>query len=223
MNKTHPIPLDAIQVWCFDLDGTLMDSDDAAVEALAHKLRFLGEARAHVIARRMVMFSETPANSLMTLMDVVGLDAVLFGARQVLQGPLEPTLRLVEGVTPALRHLHGLARLAVVTTRSRRDALAFLRQHDLEDLFELVVTQETTRRLKPHPEPVLYAAQHFNAPPEACVMVGDTTMDVLSARRAGAWAVAVLCGFGEPRELDRAGAHLVLASPADLLKLSGGG
>jgi phosphoglycolate phosphatase-like HAD superfamily hydrolase len=50
-------------------------------------------------------------------------------------------------------------------------------------------------------------------------MVGDTTVDVKSARRAGAWAVAVLCGFGERRELKRAGAHVILEHTAHLSSL----
>jgi phosphoglycolate phosphatase len=47
-------------------------------------------------------------------------------------------------------------------------------------------------------------------------MVGDTTVDVHAARRAGAWSVGVLCGFGQWAELARAGAHLVLQSTVDL-------
>ena len=47
-------------------------------------------------------------------------------------------------------------------------------------------------------------------------MVGDTTVDVHAARRAGAWSVGVLCGFGQRAELARAGAHLVLETTADL-------
>ncbi len=47
-------------------------------------------------------------------------------------------------------------------------------------------------------------------------MVGDTTVDVRSARRAGSWSVAVLCGFGERDELERAGAHLILENTTDL-------
>jgi phosphoglycolate phosphatase-like HAD superfamily hydrolase len=53
-------------------------------------------------------------------------------------------------------------------------------------------------------------------------MVGDTTVDIRAARRAGAWAIGVLCGFGEAKELKRAGAHLLLDSPADLLPLLDG-
>lgn len=214
---TTTIPLTQIQGWFFDLDGTLMDTDDQAVESLARRLRFLGTARAKRLARRLVMAGETPMNSALTMVDMVGLDAVLFGFRRMIGGHAKPTFRLIEGITPMLAYLAQHAQLAVVTTRSREDALAFLEQHALADYFTLVVTQETTRRLKPHPEPVLYAAEQLGLSPEACAMVGDTPVDVLSGRRAGAWAVGVLCGFGEEAELWRAGAHIVLPSTADLL------
>ena len=48
-------------------------------------------------------------------------------------------------------------------------------------------------------------------------MVGDTTVDMQTARAAGAQAVGVLCGFGTEDELVREGADLVLATTSDLL------
>ena len=74
-------------------------------------------------------------------------------------------------------------------------------------------------RLKPHPAPVRYAAKQIDASIDRCLMVGDTTVDVRSARRAGAWAVAVLCGFGEREELERAGAHVILEHTSQLASL----
>jgi len=122
----------------------------------------------------------------------------------------------VPGTDDALRALAQRYRLGIVTTRGRRDAEAFLTQFDLGPLFEVVVTRESTWRLKPHPAPILHAAHMMGLPPQRCAMVGDTTVDVRAALRAGAWAVAVLCGFGEKKELERAGAHLILPSPADI-------
>ncbi len=214
---TPAIPFAQIKGWFFDLDGTLMDTDDQAVEALARRLRFLGQARANRLARQLVMAGETPMNYALTAVDSVGLDAALFGLRRMLGGHTQPTFRLIAGVKPLLSYLAAQAQLAVVSTRSEHDALEFLRQHELTDLFAVVVTQATTRHLKPHPEPVLYAARRLGLTPEACAMVGDTPVDILSGRRAGAWTVGVLCGFGEEAELRRAGAHLVLPSTADLL------
>ncbi|HOT93250.1 MAG TPA: HAD family hydrolase [Anaerolineae bacterium] len=214
-----PIPFDKIQGWLFDLDGTLMDTDDQAVESLARRLKFLGPARANQLARRIIMAGETPMNYALTAVDMVGLDAVFFGFQHMVSGHHKPTFRIIEGVKPMLAHLAERARLAVVSTRSEAEALEFLRQHELTDLFTLIVTQTTTKRLKPHPEPVLYAVNHLGLPPDACAMVGDTPVDILSGRRAGVWTVGVLCGFGEEAELRRAGAHLILSSTADLLTL----
>lgn len=216
---TVPIPFDKIQGWLFDLDGTLMDTDDQAVESLARRLRFLGQARANQVARRLVMAGETPMNYALTAVDMLGVDAVLFGFQRMVGGHTRPTFRIIEGVKPLLAYLTARAKLAVVSTRSEDEAREFLRQHDLTDCFALIVTHATTKRLKPHPEPVLYAAQHLGLSPDVCAMVGDTPVDVLSGRRAGAWTVGVLCGFGEEAELRRAGAHLVLPSTADLLAL----
>jgi phosphoglycolate phosphatase len=47
-------------------------------------------------------------------------------------------------------------------------------------------------------------------------MVGDTVVDIISARRAGAQSVGVLCGFGEADELLRAGANLILPTTSNL-------
>ncbi len=210
----------SVEALLFDLDGTLLDSDDQAVDALARHLSRLRIRDPHRTARRLVMASETPGNFLVTFLDVLGLDAPLAGLTDRLRrwrGLRTPSnFRLVPGVDDALRLLARRYRLGVVTTRGRRDAKAFLDQFDLAPLFDVVVTRESTWRLKPHPAPILHAAQMLDLPPERCAMVGDTTVDIRAARRAGAWAVAVLCGFGERPELERAGAHLVLPSPADL-------
>jgi HAD superfamily hydrolase (TIGR01549 family) len=209
-----------IEAILFDLDGTLMDTDDQAVERLAHRLERLRFPRPHQAARRIIMASETPGNLLMTVLDLFGLDASLMAFTNRLRRwrglHAEPNFRIIAGVEELLTRLDGRYRLGVVTTRGRSEAEAFLEQHELTDTFEIVVTRESTWRLKPHPAPIEHAAQLLGLPAGRCAMVGDTTVDIRSARRAGAWAIAVLCGFGERKELERAGAHVVLEQTADL-------
>jgi HAD superfamily hydrolase (TIGR01509 family) len=214
-----PLPVHEIEGWFFDLDGTLMDTDDQTVERLAQRLSFIGAQRAERLARRAVMFSETPLNNLITALDVVGLDPPLFFLSQLLGSRKSPLFPIIDGVDELLRYLEARATLAVVTTRSREAASTFLEQHHLRERFDALVTRESTRRLKPHPAPILYAASQLGLTPERCAMVGDTPADVRSARRAGAWAVGVLCGFGEEPELKRAGAHVILPCISDLLPL----
>jgi phosphoglycolate phosphatase-like HAD superfamily hydrolase len=210
----------AVDAFLFDLDGTLMDTDDQAVGVLASRLARLWFRDPHRAARRLVMSLETPVNVLMTVLDLLGLDAPATGlagrVRRWRGLPVEADFRLVAGVHRALHLLSSRYRLAVVTTRGRKDAGMFLDRFALSPLFEVVVTRESTWRLKPHPRPILHAAEALGVPVTRCVMVGDTTVDVKAARRAGAWAVAVLCGFGEREELERAGAHMILPSPSDV-------
>ena len=56
MPQQMPMPLERVHAWCFDLDGTLMDTDDETVAAIGRPLRFLGEEHAAQFARRLVMF-----------------------------------------------------------------------------------------------------------------------------------------------------------------------
>lgn len=214
---------DAVDAVLFDLDGTLMDTDDQAVEALARRLQRLHWPHPQQAARRLIMASETPGNALMTLVDLLGLDAPLSAFTDYLRRQRGLRTRgdfyIVAGVEETLAGLNGRYQLAVVTTRGQDEAEAFLAQYGLRDVFEVLVTRESTRRLKPHPAPILHAARLLGVPVERCVMVGDTTVDIKAARRAGAWAVAVLCGFGEREELERAGAHVILEHTARLVSL----
>jgi len=214
---------DRVEAVLFDLDGTLMDTDDQAVESLAHQLQRLRWPRPHQAARRLIMASETPGNVLMTLLDVLGLDAPLMAFTDRLRRwrglRAQADFRIVADAEEMLAALRDRYRLAVVTTRGLDETETFLDQYDLRTVFDAVVTRESTWRLKPHPAPIQHAARLLGVPVEQCVMVGDTTVDVKSARRAGAWAVAVLCGFGEQEELERAGAHVILEHTSHLSSL----
>jgi HAD superfamily hydrolase (TIGR01549 family) len=206
----------------FDLDGTLIETDDALVKQWAGRLRFLQrwvpQARLERAVRRLLMASETPVNGFVTLLDRLHLDGLLF--------KLSSRLRRLRGirapenfvaVTGSIEMLRVLAQhypLAVVTSRSREEAAAFLNQYGLDGLFRAVVTRDDSWRLKPHPMPVRSAARQLAVPVESCVMVGDTAVDVRAANAAGALAVGVLCGFGEQEDLRAA--DLVIASTAQL-------
>jgi len=214
---------DTVEAVLFDLDGTLMDTDDQAVERLVRWLQRLHWPHPNRAARRLIMASETPGNALMTLVDVLGLDAPLMTFADRLRrwrGLHAPAnFHIVADAEDMLAALNDRYRLAVVTTRGMAEAEAFLNQYDLRDVFDVLVTRESTWRLKPHPAPIRHAARLLGVPTDRCVMVGDTTVDVKAARRAGAWAVAVLCGFGEREELERAGAHVILEHTAHLSSL----
>ncbi len=213
-----------IEAILFDLDGTLIDTDDAFLEGLASRLegwsRVFTRHDPRPVLRRALLAAEGPVNAVVSLLDAVGWDDEVLSLgdrlRRVRGLQVQGRFVVVEGVLDTLRHLQSSYRLGIVTTRSRTDASAFLRQFELERLVEVVTSREDTWRLKPHAEPVRRAAASLGLLPSQCAMVGDTSVDMLSAKRAGALAVGVLCGFGDHDELLRAGADLILENTAQL-------
>jgi len=124
----------------------------------------------------------------------------------------------VDGAIALLRELRKHYRLALTTTRDRADVERFLEQFGLDGEFTVLITRDDVRRLKPHAEPVQRAAAAFGLPPTQCIMIGDTSMDILAGRRAGALTVGVLSGFGEAYWLQRHEPDLIVGTAIELLQ-----
>lgn len=220
------MPLDTtrIQAILFDVDGTLRDTDDQYVARAAAMLRplrwLLPKGDAAKAARWLVMRFEGPVNRLIGLADKLGLDAALhkfFDWANPWKGrPQDAHFTLVAGAQEAVKKLAQRFPLAVVTTRGAGSTRAFLEVTGLAQDFQAVVDGLSTRRGKPSPDPVIWAAKQLGVAVENCLMVGDTIVDVMAAKAAGAQAVGLLSGFGEGDELAAQGADLLLASVAEL-------
>ena len=218
------LDLSRIRALCFDVDGTLRDTDNQYVDALARRLRrvrFLFPAGDPApFARKAVMALESPGTFLYSLPDRLGIDLHVAALSDAIERHLPPRparrFTLIPGAREALLALRPRCPLAIVSARDERTTRAFLRSFDLEDLFACIATALTCRHAKPYPDQIIWAAQHMGVPPSACLMIGDTTVDIRAGRAAGAQTVGVLCGFGEEKELRRAGADAILPGTADL-------
>ena len=212
-----------IRAILFDLDGTLLDTDDTAVEGLARCLRPVLGDRADRIARWILMKAETPGNWFVLILDKLGVDEQMLSLTDRLRKRrgVKPAsqFRLIPGVQEMIIDLRDRYQLGLVTTRGRYHIDKFLDSYpEIGESFEVTCGRQDTGRLKPHPEPVIFSAGRLGVPVQHCLMIGDTTVDVKSARRAGALSAGVLCGFGEREELERAGAHIILPTTADLIQ-----
>ncbi len=213
-----------VEAFLFDLDGTLVETSNRWAERLSASLsgleRLVPRFDARAVARRVVLGIEMPLNYAVAGAERLGLGEVTRGLGDRVRRSKGLATRdggtPIEGVVDLVRDLAGRYALAIVTTRARREAHALLETLGVGDVFRVVVTRQDVWLMKPHPQPVLAAARDLGVRPSACVMIGDTVTDVRSARRAGAFAVAVLSGIATHEELDGAGAQLILGSAADL-------
>jgi HAD superfamily hydrolase (TIGR01549 family) len=206
----------------FDLDGTLLEMDEALVERLAERLRwaaFLFPARdPRPLIRWWMRSSEGIVNGVISLLvrfRLTGRFPHLMRLLREVRGYRDvDELKSVAGTVEMLRSLDGRYRLGLVTTRSRCETEAYLRRFGLEGVFQAIITRDDTVHLKPHPQQVHEAAAALGVPVQNCVLVGDTSVDVRAAQAAGALSIGVLCGFG--REHDLSQADLILDSTAQL-------
>jgi N-acetyl-D-muramate 6-phosphate phosphatase len=221
-----PLHISRIRAICFDVDGTLSDTDDLFVQRAERALkpvRFLFPQRdSQRAARRLVMWSEAPGNFLISAADTFGVDdeiaAVVEWFNRHRSRPRKNFL-LIPGIKEMLQALSEQYPLAVISARDERGTRAFLDRFELTPFFRVIVTAQTAEHTKPYPDPIFYAANALGVPAEACLMVGDTVVDILAGSKAGAQTVGVLCGFGEEPELRKRGADMILATTPELVQV----
>ena len=210
----------------FDLDGTLLDTlhdlADAVNRALAaqgfpgHPVAayraFVGDGVAMLAERALPAgerSSEAVARTVARLRD------------EYAHGWAGRT-RVYPGVPGLLDELtaRGLP-LAVLSNKPHDFAVAMVAHFLGRWPFCAVRGQVEGGPRKPDPAAALELAATLGVAPAACAFVGDSAVDVHTARRAGMLAVGVTWGFREPDELRQAGAHHVIGAPGELLPLLG--
>jgi HAD superfamily hydrolase (TIGR01549 family) len=221
-----PLNVEKIRAICFDVDGTLSDTDDMYIQKLERILRpiqfLLPYQNPRRAGRRFVMWSEAPGNILISIPDTLGVDDEIAVVMEWLNRHRPRPMKnfiLIPGVKEMLQSLSTRYPLAVVSTRDAWSTRLFLDQFELTPFFRVIVTGQTAEHTKPYADPILYAAKAMNVPPESCLMVGDTPVDMRAGTAAGAQKVGVLCGFGEEGELRRYGADMILDTTAELVKV----
>lgn len=223
-NYSMSLEVSLIHALCFDVDGTLSDTDDLytlRVAHLLHPLRFLFHDYQRV-ARRVIMWIESPGNILLGMTDTLGLDDEMVAMINWIYRHRKRERKkflLVPGVDEMLAKLYGRYPMAVVSARNEQTTLRFLDQFGLTRYFDVIITALSAKHTKPYPDPILLAAEQIGVSPEHCLMIGDTTVDIRAGKSAGAQTVGVLCGFGEEAELSRQGADLILNSTPEIVSI----
>ena len=82
--------------------------------------------------------------------------------------------------------------IALATTASKKNTMDILRYFDVEYLFEIIITQESTNNLKPDPECYLLAMEFAGIGSEHTIIFEDSEVGLLAAKRSGAYPIHIL-------------------------------
>ena len=181
------------QVILFDLDGTLIDSTEAILESFRVAFKKFGRS--------------IPSKE--AILPQIGHP--LFEMFVNLGVPEEEALKYVDAYRESYRKIHTKktvllprakeavelafksgVKLGIVTTKTGKYSKELMEHFGLMDYFAVLIGSEDVKRHKPHPEPIERALELMGvSKSDDIVMIGDTCMDMLAAKRAGIGAVAV--------------------------------
>jgi phosphoglycolate phosphatase len=196
----------------FDLDGTLLDTAADIASALNHSLgaygsftteqvrEMIGRGVPTLIERALQRLNVDPAAA-----ERAAVQQRFWEYYQQLHDGDEFLTRPYPGVADALGTLfaRGL-KIAVVTNKQQAAAVAVLERLGLRQWIHVVVGGDSCAERKPHPQPLLLALSMLGVPITQALMVGDSQVDVQTARGAGVPIICVPYGYNEgadPRQL----------------------
>ena len=205
MDRPAPPPIQAV---LFDLDGTFADTAPDLGGALNTLLRARG--RPGLALEQVRRVASSGARGMLGVGFGIapgdpGYDSLAAEFLDLYERNLCRGTRLFPGIGALLEAIEarGLP-WGIVTNKAERFTLPLLRLLDLERRAGCVVCGDTTAHRKPHPGPLLAAAQRLGVEPAACVYLGDDERDMVAGRAAG-MRVAVAeygyLGLGNPPEL----------------------
>jgi len=213
----------AISAILFDLDGTLIDTNEVHIRAWREA--FL--AKGHKIADDAIR-PEIGKGGDHLVTDLLGADedrrigSYLRAAHDenFLRLAKRGRLKVFTGAVPLLGELKNQdIKTAIVTSsnKSMVEATFMSGGIDLGSRVDVLITADDAERSKPSPDLLLAALERLDLPAEACLFIGDTTHDGIAAARAEIPFVAVTCGkCASAEELTLAGAVSIWTGPCDL-------
>ncbi|MCL2757604.1 MAG: HAD-IA family hydrolase [Coriobacteriia bacterium] len=199
----------------FDLDGTLIDSEEHILTSYRYATKkVLGYSPPNEVMRDLIGI---PLIEQMRIISSEHADELFRVYREYNQLSYSELIKPFPGTTDTLNELKEAGyRIGVVTSKMCSSALRDLALFDLIDTFELIQGSDKTELHKPHPEPLLFAAETLGLAPEQCAYVGDSPYDMQAARAANMLAIAASWGMFARERLLEAGAQLEARSITEL-------
>lgn len=201
-----------------DVDGTLIDSNDAHAHAWVKALAEAGVPSDFATVRRLIGKGGDKL-----LPEVSGIDAESSQGKtiskrrgEIFQAEYLPNLKRFPGATELLARMkRGGLELAVASSAKEGELKGLLKVCGADEFIKAQTSSDDAESSKPDPDIVHAALGRLGHPPGKVIMLGDTPYDVEASLKAGVRVVALRCGgWGD---VDLKGAVRVYDDPADLL------
>ena len=206
--------------YIFDLDGTLLSSLEDLAASTNYALRWAG----------------MPERTLEEVRMFVGNGVKLLMERAIPDGQQNPRFEEVyakfrehylkhnldrtrpyDGVLELLAELKRRGKKLAIVSNKFYAATQDLAHHFFADTIEVAIGERENIRKKPAPDTVLEALRQLGASKDGAVYIGDSDVDVMTAKNSGLPCISVLWGFRDKEFLIEHGATLIVESPHEIL------
>jgi HAD superfamily hydrolase (TIGR01509 family) len=222
--EDSPAPRAGIRAALFDVDGTLVDSNDLHAAAWAEAFhRFGFDIPFDAIRFQIGKGGDNLIPALLPDLGPACREAIEEYRSELFRRDYLPRVRPFPGVRPLFERLHGDGVTIVLASSSHRDEI----DHVLDllgcrDLVAATTSKDDVARSKPCPD-IFEAALARIAPigPESAAVVGDSPWDMKAAAKLGLVSIGFRCGGFPDEALIEAGACALYDGPEDLLRRYG--
>nr|WP_315089233.1 HAD family hydrolase [uncultured Prevotella sp.] len=206
--------------YIFDLDGTLLSTLNDLATSTNYALRWAGMPERTIEEIRMFV-----GNGVKLLMERAipnGINNPRFEEtyakfrEHYLEHNLDTTSPY-DGIPELLRELKRRGKKLAIVSNKFYAATQDLAKHFFPDTIEVAIGERETIRKKPAPDTVLEALRQLGASKEGAVYIGDSDVDIMTAKNCGLPCISVLWGFRDKDFLIQHGGTIFVNKPSDIL------
>jgi beta-phosphoglucomutase len=204
----------------FDLDGTLIDSLPYHFDSIKKVLNNYGIFVKEKYLKNIIgLATRVIFRKFKEKYDLHEKIETLVEERRIIYYNLikdkDITFKGVKSILKKLRKNHKLA----IVTGSSRITLDHSTSKEFRNFFDIIVTADDTKRMKPYPDPIILAINKLGVKEGCSLMIGDSIYDGIAAKRAKVDFIGVVTGFTSGVLLKKTGAKKVLKRLNGLLVL----
>ncbi len=202
----------------FDLDGTVLDTNNLIVQSFQHTYRTISgieKDRDYIVKS----FGEPLVATMEREFDIPSEEAIKI-YREFHYDSFENLIDIFPGMDQVVGNLfHEGYKLGVVTSRLRNTTVLGLKKYNLLDYFQCIITADDTNKHKPDPEPIHMALEKLLSKPEQTLMVGDSLFDIKCAHNAGVKSAIVTWSELSQEEYMMESPDYIIEKAEDIIKI----
>lgn len=204
----------------FDLDGTLIDTNNLIIQSFLHTL---GQYYPERYKREDVLpFIGPTLKETFESIDNSRTEEMIQVYRTFNMSNHDTLVKEFEGVHETIAILREKGyKLGVVTTKKLDVVQKGLELTGLDTFFEVVVALDHVSKAKPDPEPILLALEKLGSTADEAIMVGDNFHDILGGKNAGTKTAGVAWSIKGRAYLEEYNPDYILENMRDLLEIVG--